>query len=173
VRLRLQSAYRPSTQRAHHSATVALALFSIYYDVSFPLISIYTLLSFIEFLLSSNLSVPTVKNYISSIKSHFKANNVCVEVFSSHHLTLALSSLKLHTTSFHKTHIFTSPIHSTFAFMCLSSISCFLQSVIYFRIFRSLENLKRSCSVQGLVRPFEASQAGRCVHIRQFNSCSP
>jgi hypothetical protein len=82
-----------TAQRAHHSATVALALFCVYYDVPFPLINIHTLLSFIEFLLCSNLSVPTVKNYVCSIKSHFKANNVCVEVFSSHHLTLALSSL--------------------------------------------------------------------------------
>jgi integrase len=72
---------------------VALASFCTYYDVVFPAISIHTLLSFIEFLLSSSLSVPTVKNYITSVKSFFKANGVSVEVFSSHHLTLALSSL--------------------------------------------------------------------------------
>jgi integrase len=38
---------------------VALASFCTYYDVAFPAISIHTLLSFIEFLLSSSLSVPT------------------------------------------------------------------------------------------------------------------
>jgi hypothetical protein len=61
--------------------------------VSFPLITIHTLLSFIEFLLFSNLSVPTVKNYITSVKSFFKSNSISVEVFASHHLTLASSSI--------------------------------------------------------------------------------
>jgi hypothetical protein len=55
--------------------------------------TIHTLLSFIEFLLYSNLSVPTVKNYITSVTSFFKSNSISVEVFASHHLTMALSSL--------------------------------------------------------------------------------
>jgi hypothetical protein len=93
VRVRLSQAYRPSTHSAHRTAVTALAMFCIYYDVSFPAIGIHTLLSFIEFLINSNLSVPTVKNYVSSIKSFFKANSLPSEVFLSHHLTLALASL--------------------------------------------------------------------------------
>jgi integrase len=65
----------------------------LYYDVPFPVISIFTLLSFIEFLMDNNLSVPTVKNYISSIKSAFKTSNVSISAFESTQLTLALSSL--------------------------------------------------------------------------------
>jgi hypothetical protein len=81
VRMRIQQAYRQSIQRAQHTATVALAAFCIYYDVSFPLVNIHTLLSFIEFRINSNLAVPTVKNYVSSIKSHFKSNGINIEVF--------------------------------------------------------------------------------------------
>jgi site-specific recombinase XerD len=91
--VRLSQAYRPSTHSAHRTAVTALAMFCTYYDVSFPAIGIHTLLSFIEFLINSNLSVPTVKNYVSSIKSFFKANSLPSEVFISHHLTLALASL--------------------------------------------------------------------------------
>jgi integrase len=72
---------------------MALALFCLYNDLSFPGIGILTLLSFMEFLLDSNLGVPTVKNYISSVKSAFKAASVSIEVFDSPQLALALSSL--------------------------------------------------------------------------------
>jgi hypothetical protein len=64
--------------------------------LSFPGIGILTLLSFMEFLLDSNLGVPTVKNYISSVKSAFKAASVSIEVFASPQLALALSSSARH-----------------------------------------------------------------------------
>jgi hypothetical protein len=51
------------------------------------------MLSFLEFLIASNLSVPTVRNYVSSIKSFFKLHNVSIQVFESPQLSLALSSL--------------------------------------------------------------------------------
>jgi hypothetical protein len=92
VRDRLKAAYRPSTLKAHRQAVISLAMFTLYYDVSFPVISIFTLLSFIEFLLDNKLSVPTVKNYVSSIKSAFKTSNVPITAFESPQLTLALSS---------------------------------------------------------------------------------
>jgi hypothetical protein len=41
----------------------------------------------------SQLSVPTVKNYISSSKSFFKARGVTIAAFEAHQLTLALQSL--------------------------------------------------------------------------------
>jgi hypothetical protein len=72
---------------------MALALFCVYNDVLFPGISIFTLLSFMEFLLDSNLSAPTIENYVSSVKSAFKSCNLCIQVFDSPQLTLALSSL--------------------------------------------------------------------------------
>jgi hypothetical protein len=67
VTQRLKQAYRPSTHRAHHTAVVAFASFCLYYDLNFPNIHVNTLLCFIEFLMGSNLAVPTVKNYVSSI----------------------------------------------------------------------------------------------------------
>jgi hypothetical protein len=89
VRDRLKAAYRPSTLQAHRHAVITLALFTLYYDVAFPVISVFTLLSFMD----NNLSVPTVNNYISSIKSAFKTTNVPISAFESPQLTLALSSL--------------------------------------------------------------------------------
>jgi hypothetical protein len=43
--------------------------------------------------MASQLSVPTVKNYISSIKSSFKARGAHAAALESHQLVLALSSL--------------------------------------------------------------------------------
>jgi integrase len=93
VNHRLSQAYRPSTHQAHRTACVALALFTLFYDLAFPNISIFTLLSFIEFLNDNNLTVPTIKNYVSSIKTKFSSCNVSVEVFLSPQCTLTLSSL--------------------------------------------------------------------------------
>jgi hypothetical protein len=70
-----------------------LALFTLFYDLAFPNISIFTLLSFIEFLYDNALTVPTIKNYISSIKTKFSSSNVSVEVFNSPQCSLTLSSL--------------------------------------------------------------------------------
>jgi hypothetical protein len=75
VRIQMQQTYRPSTQRAQHTATVALASFCIYYDVAFPLINIHTLLSFIEFLINSNLAVPTVKNKCRTSRPKTNSDN--------------------------------------------------------------------------------------------------
>jgi hypothetical protein len=72
---------------------MALALFCLYYDVSFPAVHVFTLLSFLEFLIYSQLLVPTVRNYVTSIKSCFKLNNVSIHSFDSPQLTLALPSL--------------------------------------------------------------------------------
>jgi hypothetical protein len=91
VRRRLQDTYRPSTHRSQHTATVALALFCIYYEVAFPAISYHTVLAFIEFLMYSGLAVPTVKKIISSIKSHFKSNNLSIQAFESSQVLLSLT----------------------------------------------------------------------------------
>jgi hypothetical protein len=89
----LKAAFCPSTLQGHRHAVMVLALFCLFHDVQFPGISIFTLLSFIEFLLDSNLSIPTVKNYVSSVKSAFKSSNISIEVFNSQQLSLALASL--------------------------------------------------------------------------------
>jgi hypothetical protein len=89
----LYSAYRPSTLGAHKNAVSALAIFCLYYDLQFPLITVHVLLTFIEFLLDSSLSVQTIKNYVSTIKSSFKLHNVPIAPFLSPQLTLTLASL--------------------------------------------------------------------------------
>jgi hypothetical protein len=81
VRVRLSQAYRQATHSAHRTAVTALAMFCTYYDVSFPAIGKHTLLSFIKFLINSNLSVPTVKNYVSSIKSFFQSKLLTLASF--------------------------------------------------------------------------------------------
>jgi hypothetical protein len=95
VKSRLQGAFRPSTHGSQHTATIALALFCLYYDVSFPSVHIFTMLSFLEFLIASNLSVPKVRDYVPSIKSLFKLHIVSIQVFESPQLSLALSSKKI------------------------------------------------------------------------------
>jgi integrase len=50
-------------------------------------------LSFIEFVYDNALTVPTIKNYISSIKTKFSSSSVSVEVFNSPQCSLTLSSL--------------------------------------------------------------------------------
>jgi hypothetical protein len=79
------------TGRLH--AAFYLALFCLFYDVHFPVVSIPVLLSFIEFISDNHLSPPTIRNYISSIKSKFKLAGVSVIAFDSSQLSLALVSL--------------------------------------------------------------------------------
>jgi hypothetical protein len=54
-----------------------LALLCLYFRVSFSPLSLPTSLSFIHFLSLKSLQVPTIKNYISSIKSRFCASLSC------------------------------------------------------------------------------------------------
>jgi hypothetical protein len=73
VRARLQQAYRPSTQKSQDYSTFLLAIFALFYDVSFPSVSVPTILSFIEFLADNGYVAPTIRTYISSIKSKFNS----------------------------------------------------------------------------------------------------
>jgi hypothetical protein len=93
VKARLQQAYRPSTQRSQDYATFLLALFALFYGVSFPAVSIPTLLSFIEFLADNGYAAPTIRTYFSSIKSKFNAVGLSVSSFASPQISLALISL--------------------------------------------------------------------------------
>jgi hypothetical protein len=47
----------------------------------------------VEFLFDNNISVPTIKNYLSSIKSLFKLYNVHIMAFQSPQVSMALASL--------------------------------------------------------------------------------
>jgi hypothetical protein len=94
VQQRLLTAYRPSTRAAHRLATMALALFCHHFSLPFPLVSLPTLLTFLEFLAASGLYVPTIKNYFSAVKSHFRAASIPILPFLSPHLALAISSLE-------------------------------------------------------------------------------
>jgi integrase len=93
VHSRLKTAYRPSTTQAQRSAAVTLAMFCLFHDVPFPGVSIFTVLAFIEFLFDNHISVPTIKNYLSSIKSLFKLHNVYIISFQSLQVSMALASL--------------------------------------------------------------------------------
>jgi hypothetical protein len=79
---------------AQRLACTTLALFCLHHLLPFPRISLPTLLAFIEFLTFNSLSVPTIENYISSIKSHFNLAALSVSVFTSPQLALVLSSLE-------------------------------------------------------------------------------
>jgi integrase len=70
-----------------------LALFALFYDVSFPSVSIPTILSFIEFLADNHYAAPTIHTYISSIKSKFNSVGLSVSGFFSPQVSLALISL--------------------------------------------------------------------------------
>jgi hypothetical protein len=70
-----------------------LALFCVFSDVSFPIVSVYTILAFIEFLADSKLAAPTILNYISSAKSKLKLAWTSIASFESPQVSLALLSL--------------------------------------------------------------------------------
>jgi hypothetical protein len=89
----LQQAYRPSTQKSQDYSTFLLAIFALFYDVSFPSVSVPTILSFIEFLADNGYAAPTIRTYISSIKSKFNSAGLSVSSFSSPQVSLALISL--------------------------------------------------------------------------------
>jgi hypothetical protein len=67
---------------------MALAMFCVFFDLEFPLLSEFSLLAFLEILVESSLGVATIKNYFSAIKSYFMSFNIPVT-----QLTLALTSL--------------------------------------------------------------------------------
>jgi hypothetical protein len=104
VRSRVTSAYRPSTLQAHRTSTTALAMFCVFFDLEFPLVSEITLLAFLEFLVESSLGVASIKNYFSAIKSYFMSFNIPVTNFASHQLTLALTSLTKNSNLFFHLH---------------------------------------------------------------------
>jgi hypothetical protein len=83
VHSRLKTAYRPSTTQVQMSAVVTLAMFCLFHAVSFPGVSIFTVLAFVKFLYDNQISVPTIKNYLSSIKSLFKLHNLHIVAFQS------------------------------------------------------------------------------------------
>jgi hypothetical protein len=94
VRHRLLSAYRPSTLGAQRQACLTLAVFCAYFSLPFPSISLPVLLSLLEFLYFNRLSVSTIKNCVSSIRSRFCAFSISLAPFHSPHLSLALSSFE-------------------------------------------------------------------------------
>jgi hypothetical protein len=89
VQRRLATSYQPSTLAAHRLACITLARFCHHHRLPFPSITISILLAFLEFLHSSSLSVPTIKNYISSIKARFQLAGLDVSPFLSPHLSLS------------------------------------------------------------------------------------
>jgi integrase len=94
IRQRLQDAYRPSTRRNQDTALMALALFTVYFDLDLKNMQLFSLLAFVEFLVDSKLTVATIKNYLTSLKSKFKLLGLPITVFDSPKLALAIASLE-------------------------------------------------------------------------------
>jgi hypothetical protein len=69
-------------------------MFCDYLSLPFPSFYLPVLLSFLEFLYFNWPSVPTIKNYVSSIRSRFQASSISLAPFHSPHLALALSSFE-------------------------------------------------------------------------------
>jgi hypothetical protein len=72
----LAGVYCPSTAKAHNMAVKTLASFCIFYGENFPLVSICTIWSFIEFL--SDNALATIRNYLRSVNSVFKRLSINV-----------------------------------------------------------------------------------------------
>jgi site-specific recombinase XerD len=90
----ITAAYRPATLKAQKSALKLLASFCILYELKFPVVAVATILSFVEFLADNNLAPATIKNYLSSVKSHFRRLSIDVTSFDSNLIKLALKSLE-------------------------------------------------------------------------------
>jgi hypothetical protein len=76
--------------QAQRTAAVAMAVFCLNHDVSFPGVLVFTILAYIEFLFDNGISVPTIKNYVSSLKSMFNLHNIPNGAFESPQVSLAL-----------------------------------------------------------------------------------
>jgi integrase len=74
-----------------------MAVFCLYHDIPFPGVSVFTILAYIEFLFDNGISVPTIKNYVSALKSLFKLHNVSHGPFDAPQVSLALLSLTKNT----------------------------------------------------------------------------
>jgi hypothetical protein len=81
-------------QASHRLVCITLALFCLHFHIPFPNVSLPVLLSFLQFLTLNSLSVPTIKNYLSSIKSKFRQLGLPLSVFSSPQLSLFITSLE-------------------------------------------------------------------------------
>jgi hypothetical protein len=94
VHHRITAAYRPATLKAQKSALKLLASFCILYELKFPVVSVPTTLSFVEFLADNYLAPATIKNYLSSVNSNFRRLGIDVTSFNSNLIKLALKSLE-------------------------------------------------------------------------------
>jgi hypothetical protein len=93
VKKRLQEAHRPATKRNQQMALHAFLMFLIFHELPVKNIQIFTVLAFIEFLAFSKFSPPTIKNYISSIKSKLNILGIKTRAFQSPRVVIAITSL--------------------------------------------------------------------------------
>ena len=91
---RLEQAYRPRTIKAYSTQFRLFLAFSAVMEVS-QLHSLDLLLAFIECLSFNNLSVSTIKNYVSAIKQQFQKFNLPLEQFQSQKIVLMYKSLQI------------------------------------------------------------------------------
>jgi integrase len=94
VKKRLQEAHRPATKKNQDTAIIAFLMFLIFHELSVVDIHTFTVLAFIEFLAASKLSVSTIKNYISSIKSKLNILGIKATAFYSPRVAIVITSLE-------------------------------------------------------------------------------
>jgi hypothetical protein len=102
VKLRLATAYRPSTRANHTLAVKTLAAFCILFSVQFPVVSTITLLTYIEFLVDNGLAPATIKNYLSAVQTTFRRLSIDITGFQSNLIKLSLRSLEINTPTAYK-----------------------------------------------------------------------
>ena len=83
---RIQSAFRPSTVKAHQTHFFTYLAYLIFMDLPISL-SVHNILSFLEYLYQNALSPKVIKNYLSSISSVSKNFNLDVSALS--HISVA------------------------------------------------------------------------------------
>jgi hypothetical protein len=93
----------------------------LHFHNPFPNVSLLVLLSFLQFLSVTSLSVPTIKNYLSSIKSKFQQVSLPLSNFSSPQLSLFITSLEKNSPTV-LSHKPISPLRSSYLLLLTSSL---------------------------------------------------
>jgi integrase len=73
---------------------MAFLMFSIFYELDVKNIQPFAVLAYIEFLLYSELSVATIKNYLSSLKTRLNNLGINTAAFNSPKITTSIQSIE-------------------------------------------------------------------------------
>ena len=93
--LRINTAFRPKTIKTRSSHLTTLLQFLQFINVDVLHITNCTILAFIELLQYNGLTASSIEDYISSLRSQFKALNMPLSPLTHHSVHLALRSIAL------------------------------------------------------------------------------